>query len=153
MRPHHLVQKALACSFGFDVFCELWNCIFTEEIHGTVAAARALRARGIKVGVLSNTNAVHFEFLRKRMPLLTELPHVFASHELGCRKPSAEAFERTLARMGVTASRTVFVDDLAENIAAARAVGLQVVHATSPEAVRCGLEALGLTTTALKTEK
>ena len=141
---HVLTQKALQCSFSFDVFCDLWNCIFTNEIQPTVDAARALRARGLKVGVLSNTNPIHFEFLRGRMPLLTELEHVFASHELGCRKPDPEIFARVLARMAVAPARTVFVDDLVENIRAAQAAGLQVIHATDADAVQRGLRDLKL---------
>jgi putative hydrolase of the HAD superfamily len=46
--------------------------------------------------------------------------------------------------MGVSASRIVFFDDLAENVEGARARGLTAVHVTSPRDVGEALKTLGI---------
>ena len=140
---HACVEKVLGHSIPFSTFHELWNFIFSDEIAPTVALVPELR-RSVKVGLLSNTNALHFEHLKTRMRVLSEMDHVFASHEIGHRKPDAEAYQHVLKEMKVPAQHAVFVDDLAENIAAARQVGMIGIHASSAANVAAGLKDLGL---------
>lgn len=142
---HAQVQTFVGRPLSFDEFRAAWNGVFKDELHATVELARRLHRGGsVKVGVLSNTNVLHAEYLRARMPILRELPHVYCSQELGARKPDAEAYVRTLTGMNVAANRAVFVDDLEENLVAARALGMRTVLARSPESVADGLRALGL---------
>jgi len=140
---HTKLQNLLGIQMPYALFCDAWNGIFKGEIEPTVTLLRGLRSR-VKVGVLSNTNVIHFEYLRVRMGLLTELDHVYASHEIGSRKPNAECFHHVLGRMGVSAKRTVFVDDLLENIEAAQVLGMRGIHAVNSHAVQNGLRELGL---------
>ncbi len=142
---HGCISRTLGQDLPFATFHELWNGIFTHEIAATVELVGTLRARpGLKVGLLSNTNVTHFEFLRRRMAVLREMEHLYVSHELGCRKPDPRSYRMVLEKMAVRPERAVFVDDLEENIAGARSAGMHAVHATGPEAVRQGLARLGL---------
>lgn len=142
---HRALAQLLDYPLSYASFEDIWNCIFTHEIEPTVGLVRELNRRpGLKVGILSNTNSVHLSHLTRRMSVFKELRHVYASHELGCRKPGASIYRRVLKRMQVPPERAVMVDDLAENIEAARAVGMYGVHATGPEAVRQGLAKLGV---------
>ena len=141
---HGCLQKVLEFNIPYELFCQAWNGIFKEEIASTVELARTLHRNKLKVGILSNTNVLHFEFLRPRMSILRELEHVYASHEIGCRKPEPAAYQAVLQRMNVAPSQAVFVDDLPENIAAAERVGMIGVHAPDAAAVRSGLTRLGL---------
>ncbi|QLP96401.1 MAG: HAD-IA family hydrolase [Rhodoblastus sp.] len=52
-------------------------------------------------------------------------PHGYASAQFGLRKPDPAIFAAACARIGVAPGRTLFVDDLAENVAGARAAGLR----------------------------
>lgn len=140
---HDCLQTLLGMRMPYAIFCQAWNGIFNDEIEPTVSLVRALRSR-VKVGVLSNTNAIHFEYLRERMSVLRELEHVYASHEIGSRKPDAECFQHVLARMSVAPQRTVFIDDVLENVEAAQSLGIRVIHAVNAQAVRAGLRELGL---------
>jgi epoxide hydrolase-like predicted phosphatase len=142
---HSRVEKLLNSRIPFEHFCTAWNGIFTGEIKSTLELMHELRQRpDIKVGVLSNTNSLHFNLLRQSMTVFNEMDHVYVSHEIGCRKPDAESYLHVLKSMNVSPERSVFVDDLPENIAAAQKVGMKTVHATNPKAVHEGLIALGL---------
>ena len=129
----------------FRTFEAMWNGIFAGEITANIELVRSLRTRpGLKVGLLSNTNTLHYEYLRRRMPILSEFSYIYVSHEMGCRKPEAACYRYVLRKMEVRPQRAVFVDDYPENIAAAREVGMRCIHATGPAAVRAGLAELGL---------
>lgn len=145
-REFHLrVEKILNSRIPYEHFCAAWNGIFTGQIESTLTLMNELRQRpDVKVGVLSNTNSLHFNHLRRSMTVFDEMDHVYVSHEIGCRKPDAESYLHVLKEMDVAPERSVFVDDLPENIAAAQKVGMKTVHATDPKAVHAGLAALGL---------
>ena len=66
------------------------------------------------------------------------------SSTIGLRKPEAAAYDHVVKAIGVPASRIVFFDDSADNIAGARARGLTAVHVTSPDDVAKALAALGI---------
>jgi glucose-1-phosphatase len=142
---HHHVESRLERPLPFDAFYRLWNAIFGKQLTPNVKLARALLRRAdLKVGILSNTNALHCRFLRKRLPVFNEFEYRFLSHEIGCRKPDPAAFRHALRDMGVAPRQAVFIDDSAPNIAAARKVGLHGLHAVNAAAVREGLAALGV---------
>ena len=69
---------------------------------------------------------------------------IFLSSTIGFRKPDLEAYDHVVKAIGVPASRIVFFDDSANNIAGARAYGLNAVHVTAPDDVAKALAALGI---------
>ena len=75
--------------------------------------------------------------------MLGHFRKVFASHEMGLRKPEAAAFAHIAKEIGVPAERILFFDDSLGHVEAARACGLQAVHVTSDETVREAVAALG----------
>ncbi len=56
---------------------------------------------------------------------------VIISAEEGCAKPDEKIYRLLLERLGTQAAETVFVDDMAENVAAAKAIGIQALRFTS----------------------
>lgn len=78
--------------------------------------------------LLSNTDPIHIDRLRRRMDLdaFEQLfERVYYSQDTGLRKPERALFERVLRENGLDAARTLFVDDTLENVEGARAAGLQ----------------------------
>lgn len=142
MRFFHTVARDLAFDGTYEEFALLWSDIFTP-IEPMIAMAESLKTRLPRL-VLSNTNAIHTEFVLDRYPFLNDFDaHVF-SHEVGLLKPDAAIFEHALHKYGLTAGRTVFVDDMAANAEAARCIGLQAVHYQNPEQARAELTKLGV---------
>ncbi|GGM06861.1 hypothetical protein GCM10010841_13850 [Deinococcus aerophilus] len=76
----------------------------------------------VRVGLLSNNYPVVSDHLRADSRFARFDALVF-SNELGHKKPAPEAFAALEAAMGVPAAQVAFVDDVQENIDAARAAG------------------------------
>lgn len=141
---HRCVERVLDAPLPFAEFKAAWNGIFLDPIFETMHMAEALCARGdLKLGILSNNNALHWSALRPILPIVDKFEHVFLSHEIGLKKPSPEAFQHALQRMSVRAERTLFVDDLEDNIKAAERIGIKTIHAKNTHAVRRGFAAHG----------
>ncbi len=90
------------------------------------ALAVSLRPR-YKTGILSNAwtdmrlrDAQRIDF--------GQFDSVVYSCQVGVRKPDPRSFMIALEQLGVTAPETVFIDDFAENIAAAASLGMRTIH-------------------------
>jgi FMN phosphatase YigB (HAD superfamily) len=142
VRFFHTVAKDLAFDGTYDEFALLWSDIFTP-IEPMFALAESLKTRVPRL-MLSNTNAIHIDYVLEHYPLLNDFDaHVF-SHEVGLLKPDAAIFEHALRKYGLTAGRTVFLDDIAANAEAARRLGIQAIHYQNPDQARTELTKLGV---------
>jgi putative hydrolase of the HAD superfamily len=95
-------------------------------------AIRRIRARGLRVGALTNNWATE----RREPPSpLRPLFHVFVeSRAVGMRKPDPRIYELICRELGVTPARTAFLDDIGTNLKAARALGMATIKVSQPEA-------------------
>lgn len=92
----------------------------------------ALRERGLKTGLVSNTMDPRWLLLRDldEQGLAERLDVVVFSSDVGVRKPRPEIFRRALDALDVTADRALFVGDrLVADIRGARDVGMRTVQA------------------------
>ena len=93
-----------------------------------VAAMRAARVLGCRVGVLTNDLALfHDEEWVAGIRILTEVDAVVDAARLGVRKPDPGAYRAALDVLAVTASEAVLVDDQPVNVDGARVVGIPAV--------------------------
>jgi FMN phosphatase YigB (HAD superfamily) len=138
------LRNSLGIGISDDQFLEGWNAIFTGEMPGISAALGRAGAK-LPLYAFSNTNSAHVEhFSKAYADVLGHFREVFLSSTIGFRKPEAAAYDHVVKAIGVPASRIVFFDDSADNIAGARARGLITVHVTSPDDVTLALAALGI---------
>jgi putative hydrolase of the HAD superfamily len=102
---------------------------------GTVALIEDLAAAGLPLALLSNAPGELAEAI-SALPVAAYFGHLLFSCQLKLAKPDPECYNRALARLGASAQDVIFIDDRAENVAAAAALGLRSVHFTSPDEAR-----------------
>lgn len=123
---------------------EGWNSIYVGEIHETMAMIEVARI-ATPCYAFTNTNATHQAAWAAMFPYVVQSFHrIFASHEIGLRKPEKRAFEHIAASIGVRLPAILFFDDLLENVEGARAAGLRAVHVRGPGDVRDALRREGM---------
>jgi FMN phosphatase YigB (HAD superfamily) len=98
-----------------------WSSHFSVD-HAMLTLLAAL-ARDNRVLLFSNTNPEHWEHVTRLAGGALGRYDAYLSHEIGDMKPRASAFQLVASRAGIAPERALFVDDLAENVAAARALG------------------------------
>jgi putative hydrolase of the HAD superfamily len=93
-----------------------------------IATVRALRERGIRVGVLTNGPSAHQRRKLEASRLGPELDAIAISEELGVGKPDPQAFALALELLGTRAEETAMVgDSLANDVLGGLGAGLAVV--------------------------
>jgi putative hydrolase of the HAD superfamily len=117
---------------GTDIDMEAYGRFWRSTAPGVhwmvVHKIRELKDRGLRLGLLTNNVKEFGEHWRSMFPLEELFEEVVDSSHVGMRKPEREIYELTCSRMGVKPTETVFIDDNAANIAAARTYGMEVVH-------------------------
>lgn len=131
------VKTRFDLTITLEEFAPIWNEIFeeNEEVSGIV---RALKGRK-RLGLLSNTNALHFGYILENYPVLAVFDRWILSHEVGSKKPAREIFEAALAWAAVPAERVLFIDDIARHVEAARALGMKGILFTTADELQAAL--------------
>jgi FMN phosphatase YigB (HAD superfamily) len=125
-----------------EPFLELWNGHF--RVHEAVLPMIEVLLDKTKVVLLSNTNEMHWRFVKPRIPLLDRFHDLVISYELRLAKPDPEIFRVALRRTGVRAENAVFFDDVPRFVAVANALGMHGRVFTDAPTFRNQLAELGL---------
>jgi len=109
-----------------------------ERLLGAVLAARS------KVALVSNTNHWHWEHVSAQYAYVNTISHLSLSYEVGSNKPDKGIYLHAAKALGVEPSQCLFIDDLPENIAGARNLGMQAVLFESAEKLEHSLTTYGI---------
>jgi len=115
-----------------------------QPVPQTVALAKRLRDRGHRLFFLSNMPAPYADHLEAKHEFLQAFEDGVFSSRVKLVKPDAAIFHAAARRFRITPAQTLFIDDFAPNIAAARSLGWQALHFLSPQSCEADLGARGL---------
>lgn len=127
-----------------SAYHERWRETVGGPIEGTVDTLRQLRGRGVPCYALTNFSTEKFAQVRAEYNFLGWFGGIVVSGAEGVAKPDPRIYQILLRRFGLDPVATVYVDDSAPNVAAARAHGMTGLHFTGPDRLRDELAALGL---------
>jgi len=110
---------------------EAWNACIGTMPKTRLDMIKELRRKGYHTHLLSNTNDLHWEEIKRRY--LSEegytckdlFDNVFVSHEMHLAKPDPEIYHEAVRRIGRPAAGCLFIDDTLLNVKAAQREGLQ----------------------------
>ncbi|MCB0085498.1 MAG: HAD family phosphatase, partial [Caldilineaceae bacterium] len=135
-----LVQK-MGFDREFGLFIDLYASGIQRNEEALAYAVSLQQRPDVTVGIISNTNAAHVLWLDEHVPELVEFDLVIMSNEVAMIKPDARIFELAMELLNVLPEQCIFIDDLAENVAAAQTLGLAGIVHTDWQLTRPQLEA------------
>lgn len=121
---------------------QVWSAA-RGQVNAEVLALIRLCRRRLPVGLISNaTSRLRHDL--EQLELLDEFDYIFNTSELGVAKPDPAVFQMALARVGVEAEHSFFVDDHAHNVEAAAQLGMHAHLYVGVEPLRRALDDLGV---------
>lgn len=131
---HRALQHTLGLVVSFNEFLPIWNNIFTQkpDMEQLVRETK----RRFRIAALSNTNELHWNYLRQQFRIMHSFDDYFLSHTLHTRKPEEKIFNAVLAYYGLAPNRIAYFDDVPEYTAAARERGILAHVFTTVEEAR-----------------
>lgn len=111
---------------------QAWHGYVDYVPKRNLEAILSLRARGIKVCLLSNTNPYMMQWAERDFdgeghPISDFFDAMYLSYQCGVMKPRREIFEMMLKGQQAKAEETIFVDDGPRNVEAAAALGMHTL--------------------------
>jgi putative hydrolase of the HAD superfamily len=121
---HERLVTELGYGASFQSFHQIWLEPYSSPMPDFAPLLGKLRDR-YRLVLLSNVDRYYFEAIRHLHPELRDFDVQLVSFELGFSKPSEPAFHAAIAAAEAPAYECFFVDDKAENIAAAMRLGIR----------------------------
>lgn len=95
-------------------------------IPGMISLVKNLKTQGYRVALLSNERKSQAQIKRK-LGLYYLFDPTILSYEIRLRKPDLNAYYLMLNRLNLPAQNVLFIDDKPENVAAAKAIGIDAI--------------------------
>lgn len=125
------LKESLQLTLRFEEFVPIWNDIFieNEEVSKIILSQKGKW----KLGLVSNTNPLHFDYVLQKFPILHIFDKWILSHEIGFKKPAIEIFQRAIEWASVEPEKILFIDDIKGHVEVAVSLGMQGIHFVSAE--------------------
>jgi epoxide hydrolase-like predicted phosphatase len=121
------LNKELESNLTVAEFSALWTSTLDEDKEMT-QLLQTLRATKLPMYLLSNINETSFGHLQNNFNVSQHFDELVLSYEVGHIKPAPEIYHEVLNRSKMPAENCLFIDDMKENIEAARAIGINAIH-------------------------
>ena len=131
------IDSALGGLYSKEEITRAHDSLILGDYPGVRELLETTKARGIAIACLSNTNDRHWRQMEATSPAFAAIDHRYASHLFGLTKPDEAIFTAFERAMECDPHEILFVDDLPENVMAARAGGWHasiIDHAGDPAA-------------------
>ncbi len=125
-----------------EKFDSIWNAMLLDIPRERIEAIEKVK-KHYKIYLMSNTNVIHYDLYVRDLQLrfgYNEFDELFnksyfsfAEH---LEKPDPRFFELILDHEHLLPEETLFIDDTAENIEAAKSLGINTYHISREELVR-----------------
>jgi 2-haloacid dehalogenase len=127
---------------------EAWGPRFNESlgpaVEGMIPLVEELDATGVPLFAITNFSGEFWGPFRDTQPVFDRFRDIVVSGTERLVKPNAAIYELAVRRFGMPAQDLIFVDDHAENVAGAEAVGMRGHLFRDAESLREELKALNL---------
>ncbi|MEN8254104.1 MAG: HAD family phosphatase [Verrucomicrobiota bacterium] len=119
------LNEAKGLSWSMGDLVDVWSRLFSLNEIGYGLFRQAQQTAGVSVHLLSNIAKHHVDSIENNWNgFFDGADSLFLSYEIGVRKPHPDIYRHALNKLGVSSEECFFLDDLLENIEAARSLGI-----------------------------
>jgi len=137
------VTAHFGVALPYSRFRDLW-CDLFDPMDGMAELVQHLASR-FPLFLLSNTNSLHFDYIKARFAALLQPFQAFVlSYEVGSRKPEPAIYQSLIRQAGRPPEEILFLDDKVSFVEAARNQGLKAWQFRSPQELQPELASHGL---------
>lgn len=133
------IRQVLAYPLNDHEIDRAWNSLLLDVPQKRIDFIKELR-KNYEVYLLSNTNSIH---IKKCIQIIKAnngiadfrnlFDHAFMSYEMGLWKPDYKIYHQMLKTIQFKPEEVLFLDDNADNIAAADDLGIKTIKINPPE--------------------
>jgi glucose-1-phosphatase len=135
-----MISDKLDLDLTFNEFNLAWIEIFqlNEGIGKIIHWAKTHS----EIAILSNTDEMHFNYIRNKFEIIRDFDYIFLSYEIGYLKPQKEIFEYVINKTGILPENIIHIDDIREFVDAANKSGINGIFYKDIKTLKNNLETL-----------
>jgi len=122
-----ILKKKFDLKIGYDDFKYFYSDVFWINNQMKNFLDKISRIKKYKLFLLSNTDALHMNFIDKNFPFVGVLKNRVLSYKVGMIKPQKVIFRYTLKKYNLNPEKTLIIDDIKENILSASSLGIKTI--------------------------
>lgn len=108
-----------------------------------VELVRSVKKNGNRVFVLSNMHVDSIDFIEQKYPFWDVFDGMVISSRIQMVKPELEIYEHLLEKFDLMVEKTIFIDDIPENLEVASKLGMRIIKFENAFQCKEELKALG----------
>jgi glucose-1-phosphatase len=137
------LSALLDLNVSYDEFCEIWSSIFSPDTLIPEEMLERLKTQH-RLVLLSNTNAIHWDMVSRRYPLLSHFDEHVLSHRVGALKPDPRIYRAAIQAAQCDPEECFFTDDIAAYVEGARQHRIDAVQFQNREQIERELRRRGV---------
>ncbi len=126
---YDLLMKTIGFHSDFSLFRDLWCESFYENKN--IISIVAQLKKTFNIGILSDTNHLHFSFMIRNFGVLRIFKKFFLSYKLKAVKSEKIVYSQILGILGLEPSRILYIDDRKELTEIAKNLGYNTIKFTN----------------------
>lgn len=123
---HREMCELFNLTMDYDTFIPLWCSIFSP-MDGMEELIMQLK-HNVRLGMLSDTDPIHWPYVKKKWPWLEVFEKPTLSYEVGVMKPDARIFLTAAQNVDTPPENCLYIDDLQDNVEGAHAIGMTAIR-------------------------
>jgi glucose-1-phosphatase len=137
------LQKVFNNKFTIEQLERAFSCIIQQPVEGMFDIVKRI-SQIHQTALVSNTNEIHYKLSQTKLNALGILQKHYLSYQLRVMKPAHGFYDAIIKDQGIFPSKILFIDDIAENVNAAKNAGMQILLFKSYEQLEADLKILGI---------
>jgi putative hydrolase of the HAD superfamily len=122
---------------------QAFSCIIQQPVEGMTDIVKRISTIH-RTALVSNTNEIHYKLSLTKFEGLKIFQKHYLSYQLHMMKPARGFYDAIIKDQGILPSKMLFIDDIAENVKAAKSAGMQVIRFESTGQLEDTLKTLGI---------
>lgn len=130
---YYELKKKFHLKTGYRKYCEIYGDIFWTNKPMKTFLEKLIQKGDKRLFLLSNTDVIHFNYIKKNFPFVMKIPNRVLSYKVGLLKPDVKIYKHLIEKYRINPSQTCFIDDIKAHVIAAEKTGITGIHYTSHE--------------------
>jgi putative hydrolase of the HAD superfamily len=122
---------------------QAFSCIIRSPVEGIAEIIQKV-SQTHQTALVSNTNEIHYSYTQSKVPILTSLQKHYLSYQLHVMKPARGFYDAIIRDQKIFPSKMLFIDDVTENVKAAKYAGMQAIKFEGTAQLETSLKTLGV---------
>jgi putative hydrolase of the HAD superfamily len=125
------LQSVFGRRFNAEQLEQAFANIIQEPVDGMMDIVKRV-SREHRTALVSNTNEIHYKVSLEKFDVLGILHKHYLSHKMYVMKPAHDFYDAIINDQKIDPPELLFIDDIAENVNAAKSAGMQAVKFDNP---------------------